>query len=348
MDCGAGHAVARGTTSTKQTSRRWAAMRLLQELSHTIDPAFFRDTPEGMSLPHCLPLLLLRAVVPRGDQACLIPLALSPLSQCVALDWSETVNVPAMLSSFLPESLLHTLPLLAGPPSIPNRQSSCSLVKHRLGNTHCLSCVCCDLNSTAWGTGLSVVLCVYASGLRQRSKGPSQDEFRTATQVLYLEGRPFPQRRPSNRAQHAQQAQHTQQPQQAQHAQQEGDRRALQPQAGVGANTQPLLHLHTAQQQQQGRVNSPRGQKRFAPSEPVQALHPSKRGKHADEVCFAPCRRSQPCLFCSVLALLLPLTAASAWQVLSRMSNPASSCAQGLYAFSLTNALLHKAQVAPC
>ncbi|KAL3137125.1 hypothetical protein ABBQ32_006698 [Trebouxia sp. C0010 RCD-2024] len=166
VDCGAGHAVARGTTSTKQTSRRWAAMRLLQELSHTIDPAFFRDTPEG---------------------------------------------------------------------------------------------------------------------LRQRSKGPSQDEFRTATQVLYLEGRPFPQRRPSNRAQHAQQAQHTQQPQQAQHAQQEGDRRALQPQAGVGANTQPLLHLHTAQQQQQGRVNSPRGQKRFAPSEPVQALHPSKRGKHADE-----------------------------------------------------------------
>ncbi|KAL3148469.1 hypothetical protein ABBQ38_013914 [Trebouxia sp. C0009 RCD-2024] len=61
VDCGAGHAVARGTTSTKQTSRRWAAMRLLQELNHTIDPAFFRDTPEGMSLSHRLLLLLLYA-----------------------------------------------------------------------------------------------------------------------------------------------------------------------------------------------------------------------------------------------------------------------------------------------
>ena len=42
-----GHHVARGTTNTKQTAKRWAAMRLLKELNHVIDPAFFRDTPEG-------------------------------------------------------------------------------------------------------------------------------------------------------------------------------------------------------------------------------------------------------------------------------------------------------------
>ena len=47
VDCGSGHCVAGGTTSTKQTSRRWAAMRLLQELSYTLDPAFFKNTPEG-------------------------------------------------------------------------------------------------------------------------------------------------------------------------------------------------------------------------------------------------------------------------------------------------------------
>lgn len=46
--------MAQGTTTTKQTSRRWAAMRLLQELNFTIDPAFFRDTPEGMWLLHTL------------------------------------------------------------------------------------------------------------------------------------------------------------------------------------------------------------------------------------------------------------------------------------------------------
>ena len=42
-----GHHAARGTTNTKQTAKRWAAMRLLKELNHVIDPAFFRDTPEG-------------------------------------------------------------------------------------------------------------------------------------------------------------------------------------------------------------------------------------------------------------------------------------------------------------
>ena len=48
VDCGHGEHIARGTTAAKQTSRRWAAMRLLQELHHTIDPAFFRDTPQGV------------------------------------------------------------------------------------------------------------------------------------------------------------------------------------------------------------------------------------------------------------------------------------------------------------
>ena len=48
VDCGSGDCVAWGTTSTKQTSRRWAAMRLLQELEYIIDPAFFKNTLEGM------------------------------------------------------------------------------------------------------------------------------------------------------------------------------------------------------------------------------------------------------------------------------------------------------------
>ena len=50
VDCWNGDSVARGTTSSKQTSKRWAAMRLLQELGLTIDPAFFRNTPEGIAL----------------------------------------------------------------------------------------------------------------------------------------------------------------------------------------------------------------------------------------------------------------------------------------------------------
>lgn len=83
VDCGSGHAVARGITTTKQTSRRWAAMRLLQELDHTIDPAFFKDTPEGASLLHrssadaaCCVLWYYPAVISLCDI-----LALSPLSQ---------------------------------------------------------------------------------------------------------------------------------------------------------------------------------------------------------------------------------------------------------------------------
>lgn len=174
VDCGARHAVAQGITTTKQTSRRWAAMRLLQELNHTIDPTFFRETPEGV---------------------------------------------------------------------------------------------------------------------RQRSKGPTQDEFHAATQVLYLEGRPFAHRRQPNRPQHPQQAQQAERTQQAQHAQQPlvqhlqvGNRQPLQQQAGVAANSQPLVHLEPVQQQQQqGMMKNSRGQKRFAPAEPVQAPHPSKRGKHAHQ-----------------------------------------------------------------
>ena len=38
---------ARGTTTTKQAAKRWAAMRLLEELKHVISPAFYKDTPEG-------------------------------------------------------------------------------------------------------------------------------------------------------------------------------------------------------------------------------------------------------------------------------------------------------------
>ena len=41
---------ARGTTTTKQAAKRWAAMRLLEELKHVISPAFYKDTPEGQSL----------------------------------------------------------------------------------------------------------------------------------------------------------------------------------------------------------------------------------------------------------------------------------------------------------
>lgn len=43
---------ARGTTTTKQAAKRWAAMRLLEELKHVISPAFYKDTPEGQ-LPVC-------------------------------------------------------------------------------------------------------------------------------------------------------------------------------------------------------------------------------------------------------------------------------------------------------
>ncbi len=44
-----GFHVARGTTTTKQNAKRWAAMRLLQQLKHAISPAFYNDTPEGWS-----------------------------------------------------------------------------------------------------------------------------------------------------------------------------------------------------------------------------------------------------------------------------------------------------------
>lgn len=67
VDCGNGDSMAQGTTTTKQTSRRWAAMRLLQELNFTIDPSFFRDTPEGVWLlhTHCImPCLVFTTAVP--------------------------------------------------------------------------------------------------------------------------------------------------------------------------------------------------------------------------------------------------------------------------------------------
>ena len=49
-----GFHVAQGTTSTKQSAKRWAAMRLLQELDHVIAPAFFKDTADGASPLLCL------------------------------------------------------------------------------------------------------------------------------------------------------------------------------------------------------------------------------------------------------------------------------------------------------
>ncbi|KAL0054332.1 hypothetical protein WJX82_007216 [Trebouxia sp. C0006] len=47
IDVMGGFHVARGTTTTKQTAKRWAAMRLLHQLKHGISPAFYNDTPEG-------------------------------------------------------------------------------------------------------------------------------------------------------------------------------------------------------------------------------------------------------------------------------------------------------------
>ncbi|KAL0023988.1 hypothetical protein WJX77_006444 [Trebouxia sp. C0004] len=47
IDVMGGFHVARGTTTTKQAAKRWAAMRLLQQLKHVISPAFYNDTPEG-------------------------------------------------------------------------------------------------------------------------------------------------------------------------------------------------------------------------------------------------------------------------------------------------------------
>ena len=151
-----------------------------------------------------------------------------------------------------------------------------------------------------------VYCCLHPSGVRQRSKGPSQDEFHRATQVLFVRGRPFARRnQPSTpqqtqHAQQSQQAEHAwqiqlagqaQHVQQAQHAQQlQGGNR----QVGPGATANP--QHPQAQQQQQGTLNSNRGQKRFAASEAVPALHPSKRSKNADEVRPGFCTRFTACL----------------------------------------------------
>ena len=60
-----GFHVARGTTTTKQNAKRWAAMRLLQQLNHAISPAFYNDTPEGWpDLRH------LMTVMTAGDFCC--------------------------------------------------------------------------------------------------------------------------------------------------------------------------------------------------------------------------------------------------------------------------------------
>lgn len=42
------HHVVRGWKGKLKNAQRWAAMRLLMELGHQIDPAFFKDTPEGV------------------------------------------------------------------------------------------------------------------------------------------------------------------------------------------------------------------------------------------------------------------------------------------------------------
>ena len=47
IDVMGGFHVARGTTTTRQAAKRWAAMRLLHQLKHAILPAFYSDTPEG-------------------------------------------------------------------------------------------------------------------------------------------------------------------------------------------------------------------------------------------------------------------------------------------------------------
>ncbi len=60
-----GFHVARGTTTTKQTAKRWAAMRLLHQLKHGISPAFYNDTPEGWSA-----LLHLMTLMTAGDFCC--------------------------------------------------------------------------------------------------------------------------------------------------------------------------------------------------------------------------------------------------------------------------------------
>ncbi len=58
IDVMGGFHVARGTTTTKQAAKRWAAMRLLQQLKHVISPAFYNDPPEGGSPSR--PLVTLR------------------------------------------------------------------------------------------------------------------------------------------------------------------------------------------------------------------------------------------------------------------------------------------------
>ena len=122
--------------------------------------------------------------------------------------------------------------------------------------------------------------------MHSRSKGPSQDEFNAATQVQYLNGRPFAIRHQPSRPQHTQQAQH------AQH----GSRQGV---PGTAASSLLWVQQQQQQQQQQGTLNSNRGQKRFAASEPVQAQQPFKRGKHIDQVHLSPCRLSH----CFVQAL---------------------------------------------
>ena len=46
--------VVRAWQVSKKVTQRWAALRLLLELGHQVDPAFFRDTPEGRLNPNLL------------------------------------------------------------------------------------------------------------------------------------------------------------------------------------------------------------------------------------------------------------------------------------------------------
>lgn len=42
------HYVVKAFRGKAKMAKQWAAMRLLLELGHHIDPAFFSDTPEGL------------------------------------------------------------------------------------------------------------------------------------------------------------------------------------------------------------------------------------------------------------------------------------------------------------
>ena len=73
-----GFHVARGTTTTKQAAKRWAAMRLLQQLKHVISPAFYNDTPEGWSA-------LRRLVTLMTAEDFVVPIAHLLLTHCMCV-----------------------------------------------------------------------------------------------------------------------------------------------------------------------------------------------------------------------------------------------------------------------